>query len=310
MALVKIYKQGSGGGGGGSAVMIAGAGAGSTLRCGVGNSASGDYSMAWGKCNTTSGTYSTASGYYTTASGNFSTASGNRVTASGSLSTASGYCTTASGKYSKASGRNTTASSYHSTASGAYTTASGQYSTASGCCTTASGTYSIASGLATTASGNFSVACGLSSTASQYGQRSWANGTFSKGNTTAQQVQYVLRRVTPNASPLYLFMDSGLTEEISIKPNSMMLLNILTSGIETTGTEVATSEDYVVIKNVAGTTTLVHQSNIKQHYSTGGLAITISADDTNDVLRIQVTGTATTMRWMAYVYATEILYAT
>jgi len=51
MSLVRIYNVGSGGGGGGgTAVMIAGAGTGSTLRCGAFNTASGDYSMAWGKC--------------------------------------------------------------------------------------------------------------------------------------------------------------------------------------------------------------------------------------------------------------------
>jgi hypothetical protein len=119
----------------------------------------------------------------------------------------------------------------------------------------------------------------------------------------------VLRQITPNATPLLMYLD-GSSAVITIKTNSMLLLNVFTSGIETTGNNVASSQDYVVIKNVAGTTTLVHQSNIKQFYTAGGLGITISANDTKDSLNIQVTGTATTMRWVSYVTGTEILYAT
>ena len=148
--------------------------------------------------------------------------------------------------------------------------------------------------------------------ASQFGQRSWANASFSGSATDQQQVQYNLSNTTTSAVPSFLWLTGSSLGggQISIKPNSMMLLNILTSGIETTGTNIATSQDYVVISNVGGTTSIIHQSNIKQYFTAGGLGITIIADNTNDVLRIQVVGTATTMRWMAYVYATEILYAT
>jgi hypothetical protein len=298
----------------------------SSVLNGFCNTASGGYSTASGTQTTASGYYSTASGALTIASISYSTASGALTTASGAFSTASGNETTASACYSTASGKCTTASGCHSKASGLCTTASGYYSTASGFCTTASGSASIASGDNTNASGGYSTASGRFSTASecytlaqgfyacasQYGQRSWANASFSGTATDQQQVQYNLSNVTTSAVPSFLWLTGSSLGggQISIKPNSMMLLNILTSGIETTGTNVATSQDYVVISNVGGTTSIVHQSNIKQHYSAGGLGITIIADNTNDVLRIQVVGTATTMRWMAYVYATEILYAT
>jgi hypothetical protein len=121
----------------------------------------------------------------------------------------------------------------------------------------------------------------------------------------------MLLNTTTSVTPKTLYLDGIiLSDEISIIRNSMMLLNIFTSGIEITGNNVASSQDYVVIKNVAGTTTIVHQSNIKQHYSVGGLAITISANNATDSLQIQVTGTATTMRWVSYVTGTETLYAT
>jgi len=397
MALVKIYKQGSGGGGGGGVpVILAGSGTGSSYRCGASNTASGDYSMAWGKCATASGYYSTASGLCTNASGYHSTASGRNITASGyyyasvhnglfnhignatcslfanygvvlngnannttggtwsglywsvaptpadsgcysfigngfqnsasaryssvlngrcnvacgRYSTASGNQTTASGYYSTASGYQTNASAYFSTASGSYTIASDCHSTASGRCTTASGYSSTASGYGTTASECYTLAQGLWSCASQFGQRSWANGSFSGTATDQQQVQYNLSNTTSSTTPAYLFLQGGSTGEISIKTNSVMMLNINTIGIETDGAPVGSSQVYAIIKNVAGTTSIIHQNVIADHYGVGGLAITISADNTNDTLRIQVTGTANTMRWVSYVNGVEILYAT
>jgi hypothetical protein len=120
----------------------------------------------------------------------------------------------------------------------------------------------------------------------------------------------VLRRITPNATPLFMYLD-GASQEITIKPNSMMLLNVFTSGIETAAdSKTASSQDYVVITNVAGATYISHQHNINQHFDTGGLDITISANDTNDSLQIQVTGTANNMRWVSYVTGTELLFAT
>lgn len=102
----------------------------------------------------------------------------------------------------------------------------------------------------------------------------------------------------------------GSTEEISIKLNSVMMLNINTIGIETDGTPVGSSQVYAIIKNVAGTTSIIHQNVIADHYGVGTLAITISANNTADTLRIQVTGTNNPMRWVSYVNGVEILYAT
>jgi hypothetical protein len=172
----------------------------------------------------------------------------------------------------------------------------------------ASGSYSFAVGKSTTASGSYSTAWGFRSCASQYGQRSWANGSFTT-LPNAQQVQYVLRNTTPNVTPLNLYLD-GSAEQISIKTNSVMLLNIYTIGIQTNGANVGSSQVYVVIKNVAGTTSIVHQQVIEQHFDAGALAITISANNTTDTLQIQVTGTANTMRWVSYVNGVELLYAT
>jgi hypothetical protein len=118
-----------------------------------------------------------------------------------------------------------------------------------------------------------------------------------------------LRNTTIDATPLNLYLD-GSSIEINIQQDSVMLLNIYTIGIETDGAPLGSSQDYVVIKNVGGTTSMPHQNVIADHYGVVGLAITISPNNTTDTLQIQVTGTANTMRWVSYVNGVEILYAT
>jgi hypothetical protein len=205
-----------------------------------------------------------------------------------------------------------TASDSYSTASGYCTTASSNYSTASGKYSIASAVWSTASGYCSIASQDFTLAQGLFACASQYGQRSWANASFSNIATDQQQVQYNLSNITTSAVPSFLWLTGSSLGggEISIKLNSVMMVNINTIGIETDGAPVGSSQIYAIIKNVAGTTSIIHQNVIADHYGVGGLAITISANDTNDTLRIQVTGTANTMRWVSYVNGVEILYAT
>jgi hypothetical protein len=88
-----------------------------------------------------------------------------------------------------------------------------------------------------------------------------------------------------------------------------MMLNINTVGIETDGAPVGSSEDYVVVKNVAGTTSIVHQNVIASHFGVGGLAITITSDDTTDTLQIKATGTNNPMRWVSYVNGVELKFA-
>ncbi len=75
-------------------------------------------SLMWGTGNTASGNYSTAFGITSTASDTASTAFGNDTIASGYLSTAWGYLSTASGEMSTAFGSSTLAESYASTAFG------------------------------------------------------------------------------------------------------------------------------------------------------------------------------------------------
>ncbi len=85
---------------------------------GVNNTASGDFSTAWGNGATASGLRSTAMGSDTTARGNHSTAMGRFTIASGSSSTAMGFMTTAGGFSSMALGNRSVASGDFSVALG------------------------------------------------------------------------------------------------------------------------------------------------------------------------------------------------
>ena len=118
----------------GTSLYITGTGVNSTVRCGVNNTAAGDFGGALaGSGNTASGKYSfvgggrdnTASSIYSTVGGGYcNTASGDKSTVSGGAgNTASAYYSTVGG------GRSNTASCYNSTVSGGYNnTASGSYS--------------------------------------------------------------------------------------------------------------------------------------------------------------------------------------
>jgi len=149
----KFSSGASSGGTSGTSLYIVGAGVNSTVRCGVNNTAKGDYGaslggsgntalgkysfVGGGRGNTASNAYSTVGGGYSnTAIGDDSTVSGGQSNnSSGCRSTVSGgYLNTSSNYYSTVSGgRNNTSSGNGSTVSGGYcNTSSGTTSTISG----------------------------------------------------------------------------------------------------------------------------------------------------------------------------------
>jgi hypothetical protein len=149
----KFSSGASSGGTSGTSLYIVGTGINSTVRCGVNNTAKGDYGaslggsgntalgkysfVGGGRGNTASNAYSTVGGGYSnTAIGDDSTVSGGQSnTSSGCRSTVSGgYLNTSSNYYSTVSGgRNNTSSGNGSTVSGGYcNTSSGTTSTISG----------------------------------------------------------------------------------------------------------------------------------------------------------------------------------
>ena len=194
-------------------------------------------------------------------------------------------------------GRNNTASGYYATVGG------GRQNTASGIYATVGG------GSGNTASSNFAtVGGGLSALADRYGQTANASGNFSTQGD-AQAVSFVMRNTTSGATTANLKLD-GITVNLTI-PSGKLLSGIINiSGIDSTGAEVLNYIKQFSIKNVGGTTTLVHQAVIgTNHRDNAALDAVISADNVNDCLQVACTGRAGfNFRWVAVVTGLEIAY--
>ena len=91
-----------------------------------------------------------------------------------------------------------------------------------------------------------------------------------------------------------------------------MFITINIAGITSGGTSAAHYIRKVAIKNVGGTTSLIGTvSTIGTDVEDNALYnVTITADNTNDALDIQVTGVVgDTMRWTVHIEGVEIKYS-
>ena len=287
--------------------------------------ASGNYSVVGGgRDNTASGHHSTvgggrnntASGYY------YSTVGGGRN------NTASGYCSTvgggggneASGDWSTVGGGYTNeASNYYSTVGGGYTnTASGDWSTVGGGGgfgngNTASGSYStIGGGSNNEASGYCStVPGGRDALADKYGQRAYAAGEFA-AQGDCQQSDLVARNATTDATAnVELFLD-GNDDQLTIPTDTAWAFDILITAAEQGMANAKKFHRTGLVVNDGGSTTIAAEDTIGTDLtigSPGAWAVDIDVDDTNDALKIEVTGeAATNIRWGAHVRLMEVSY--
>ena len=184
-----------------------------SIKGGLNNTASGEYSHAEGYDNTASGTYSHAEGEHNTASGTYSHAEGYDNTASVEGSHAEGRHNTASGKYSHAEGYDNTASVEGSHAEGRHNTASGLYSHAEGYYNTASGTYSHAEGYDNTASGEYSHAEGEHNEVS--GRSAAVFGKYNKNSINCAVVCGKYNKNYTDSAEVYFIVGNGSgTEDI------------------------------------------------------------------------------------------------
>lgn len=141
--------------------------------------------------------------------------------------------------------------------------------------------------------------------------RSHAAGRFA-ANGDAQRVEFCLRNKTTNNTATTLFLD-GSSTRLAITSGKVLAATCLIVGIKSDGSAVANYVRRVVIKNVGGTTSLVGTvetigTDIEDNALTD---VTITADNTNDALQIDVTGiTGETWRWVAVVEGLEIAYGT
>lgn len=176
--------------------------------------------------------------------------------------------------------------------------------------TTASEPCGGAVGNGNTVSANGAHAIGYRGRADRYGMLSHASGYF---DTTgdAQSVEFVSRNKTTSAVATELFLD-GSSTRITIPSGKILSAFVRIAGVKSDGSETIKFLRDVTIKNVGGTTSLEAAIvTIGTDINVSGATLDLSADNTNDTLKIAVTPPTGTWRWAAVVeVALEIAYGT
>jgi hypothetical protein len=232
------------------------------------------------------------------ASGSDSFAAGSGCTASGTNAIAIGSGVTSSGDGSFAAGIQCNAS-----APGAF--AIGEYSYAQGRGDTAVGRNAHASG-------ECGFAHGFHANSTRWGQYSHSGGFFYQdGVGVAQFIRIVLGLKTTGQAQATLSAMPGGSTSLVIPAGKILHATITLLGSKSDGSAVARYLRQVCIKNVAGTTSLVGAVVALGVDEATGTTLSITADDTNDALKIEVTGIAEeTWRWVASIEGTELGYGT
>ena len=252
---------------------------------------------------------------------NFGTASGGYWESSSSVSLGG----VASGAGSVA-GPGGTASGLRSFAygsdQGTTAVASGTGSLACGRAASASGTNGIAFGFQAVASNNsstgignngigsaeYSVGLGLFSNANRYGELSKASGTH-VGIAVSQKLGLLTSRAITTNSVFTEFFLNGTSSRITIPSGWGGSFLICIIGMKTDGTVAAEYMRKVKVKNVGGLTSLIGSIDTIGTDEVNGTNIRITADDTNDSLKLEAAGIqGETWRWGATIYSSEIRF--
>lgn len=202
-------------------------------------------------------------------------------------------------------------------ATGGGSIALGYQSSCSSSFGTAIGAYSVVdanfgfAGPASTVNGDHATAFGPNSLADRYGMRAFAAGYFTyaqKGE--AQSVGFTLRNRTVDATATELYLNGG-SVRLTIPSGKILHATVHLIGSKSDGSAIAIYQRQVAIANVGGTTSLVGAVNTIGSDTAAGTSLSITADNTNDSLKIEVTGIAAeTWRWVASVSGSELAYGT
>jgi hypothetical protein len=135
-----------------------------------------------------------------------------------------------------------------------------------------------------------------------------SSGNVDGFSARAQNVQFILRGRTTNATPYELLINSGVY--LTIPSNIALFGQVEICAIEqTNATEAAHYIRKFAIQNLGGTTSLIGSvTTVGTDYeSQAGYDIAITADNTSDYLKISVTGDSSkTLRWIAVVRGCEM----
>lgn len=195
---------------------------------------------------------------------------------------------------------------------GAAQVAQGQASLVAGIANTAVNFASVAIGDSNTAQGDVSFATGRYADANLYGSRAHAGWRFSSIGD-AQYTRLVVSNRTTNATPTTLFLRFDESRRVTLNAGEILgfIANIV--GSRSDGSAVAHYVRKGCIKRVGSTTSLVGNiETVGTDYEDNPLTdVSITADDVNDALQIQVTGIdGETWRWVATIEAVDLGFGT
>jgi len=229
----------------------------------------------------------------------------------GQFSAAFGANTIASGVGSFSCGSSCEASGSNSHAEGDTTIASGNGSHAEGVSSSATGVYAHAEGSETIASGNGSHAGGKQSNAYLDSMHAIASGSFSVEGD-AQHSTATSKIATNDATQTELFI--GASSRIVLPADRTWFFKVMLAARQTAGTAgtIGDSAAYeykgVITRDGANNTAI--QGTVTEeviYESNAAWDVTVDADDTNESLRIQVTGELDkTIHWVAKVELVEV----
>ncbi len=244
------------------------------------------------------------------ASGVDSFSSGDNNISSGINAFTSGASNTASGNYSASEGISNLSSGYASHSEGASNVSSGNYSHSEGAGNISSGIYSHSEGRFTTASASSTHSGGYGSTSDHFGEWSRSSDQGIKGQYGIMSVY----GVTTNATITEIFLD-GTSAKFTVASQSAYKVRIYATGIINTGAntgDMAVFSGNGTIKNIGGTTSLLNAIVMTQDEADVSMlasVVTVTADNTTDYLKVEVTGLlAENINWFVRIDYEKISY--
>jgi len=173
------------------------------------------------------------------------------------------------------------------------------------------GSQSVAIGRSVTSVGVGSLAMGRDIKANIVGQFAYGYGKFA-AQGDAQSGQYILRSDTTNATAEAMTTNNATaaaTNQIVAASDTCIMFSGTVVAMQNGAADQGGWEIKGLLKNDGGTTTLVN-SQVNSFDTGNGWDISLSADNTNNALKVQCTGEAShNIRWVANVQTAEVTYA-
>lgn len=176
---------------------------------------------------------------------------------------------------------------------------------------TASGSGSFAVGLSNTASATGSFTAGQQALAALTGQQAHANGLFAaKGD--AQRSEFVARIATTDATPTDLTLDGGTSRlTISLK-QAVAFSGLLVAETANAADSSGWSVSGMITRGASGAPAIVGTPTVTRIANTTGAAawsVAITADTTNNALKVTATGAAaTSIHWVLSLQTAESIF--